>query len=295
MKNLKLKIEYKEKYKLTNNTIIISGDNFGDFFLSYLIYLILKKYIINIYFNINNFNINNFHAENLINHKEDEHIFLGDISDKIFFNIIKFKYNNEQGNKNNILEMFFNEFFQQFNIPNDICDKIRQEIKTTKYKIPVKYYDILSIPSVDVSIVSKGGLWSGYKNWPYFKELKDKLNENKITYIDLSEKNIKNIECLNYIKKSKLYLGLDTGVSHYASSVASGKTLIIQSGYNYFDFWCFYDYDYINVNIECQKCFLNYYTITKKHKYMNCKNDHKCMKNISVDMVYNKIVEKLKK
>jgi hypothetical protein len=302
MKNPQLKIKYntntkiesvvkeENKYTLSVNPILnhkFSG--FGDKLMTYLFYLVLKRYISNIFIDINENNMMSFIEYD----KNDKHIILENKIDKTFF-IEYDNYYAGRGNNyyiktnsilNSILEIMLIKFSKQFNVPNNICDKIKQEIKNTKYRIPVKYYDIPNIPSVDISIVSKTGRFTPYRNWPYFKELKEKLNKEKITYIDLIEKNIKNVECLNYIKKSKLYLGLDTGVSHYASSVASGKTLIIQSGYNYFDFWCFYDYDYINVNIECQKCFKRY----------GCPYDHKCMKDISVNMVYNKIIEKLNK
>jgi len=118
--------------------------------------------------------------------------------------------------------------------------------------IPVKYKEIPEILPVDVVMCTKTGRWCEYRDWPYFEQLKKLFDKENITYVDLNEKGIYNNECLNYVKKAKLYLGLDTGTSHYVSKFANGKALIIQSGFNLFNWWAdTYDYDVITAEVNC--------------------------------------------
>jgi len=165
------------------------------------------------------------------------------------------------------------------------------DLKDTEFKIktpyvPVKYKDNPDIKSYDIVMATKSGVWSRYRNWLYFPELKKVLDKEGITYYDLSENNIKNNDCLNYVKKSKLYIGLETGTSHYVSQFANNKGLIIQSGYCDISYWCNYKYEIISRNVNCKPCFLNL-------KTQPCTNGHICMKNITVDMVMEKIKEML--
>lgn len=158
--------------------------------------------------------------------------------------------------------------------------------------IPVTFYDIPETPSVDITMCTKSGRWTPYRNWPYFKQLKQKFNEVGITYCDLHAEKKFNIECLNYVKKSKLYLGLDTGMSHYVSKFANGKALIIQSGFNPFDSWSYpYNYDRIKSIVPCCPCFLDKNEIQEGNK---CIRDHICMTSVTVDKVFNKVLRWLK-
>lgn len=160
--------------------------------------------------------------------------------------------------------------------------------------IPVNYKEIPDIKGVDVVLCTKTGRWCPYRDWPYFKELKKEFDKLNITYIDLNKEKIKGNECLNYVKKSKLYLGLDTGTSHYVSKFANGKTLIIQSGFNIFSWWSHtYDYDVITANVECdfRPCFINMKDIAENNV---CPFDVSCMKNIKVKHVLYEVQERLK-
>lgn len=158
--------------------------------------------------------------------------------------------------------------------------------------IPVIFHDIPKVPSVDVTMCTKTGRWTPYRNWPYFEELKQKFDEVGITYCDLNKERKFNIECLNYVNKSKLYLGLDTGMSHYVSKFANGKSLIIQSGFNPFDFWSYpYQYECIKSLVPCCPCFINKKDI---HNGRECLRAHKCMTSISVQRVFEKVIQCLK-
>ena len=149
---------------------------------------------------------------------------------------------------------------------------------------PIIYKDIPDINGVDVAIVTKTGPWTPYRNWPYFDDLKRLLAKNNISYIDLSEEKIKNFEFLNYVKKSKIYLGLETGASVYAAPFIKDKGLIIQSGYSNFNYWAAdFNYQKIENRVECAPC----------QKRTECHEEHKCMTKILPEKVLNLVKEKL--
>jgi hypothetical protein len=193
----------------------------------------------------------------------------------------RFRWRYEHVKKPIILQMI--DYFQK---------RTGRTIKLFRNCIPVKFYDIPSIPSVDVVMCTQAGTWSPYRNWPYFDELKGFLNREKISFVDLNAEKIRGIECLNYVQKSKLYLGLDTGTSHYVSQFANGKTLILQGGFIEFDFWAhLYDYECMQMDdIQCRPCFINKRDITAGN---GCKYDNMCMQEISVERVFTRIMQRL--
>jgi hypothetical protein len=158
-------------------------------------------------------------------------------------------------------------------------------VKITKNYVPVKFHDE-KINSVQVVLNTKNS-GSTVKGWSRFGDLKNRLDENKITWIDLDEENIYDNLSLNYVKYAKAYVGLDTGRSHYSSFFANTKGIIIQSGYNKSGYWC--NYDYIFVGHDCCRmspCFLDF-----EH---HCNNKHRlCCKDISVDRVFDEIRKKV--
>ena len=162
--------------------------------------------------------------------------------------------------------------------------KIEFNAKELNY-VPVKFEENINIPQVDVVLCTKTGPWTPYRNWGFFDQLKQRLNDLKITYVDLNEQKILSYDCLNYVKKCKVYVGLETGTSHYVSRFANGKALIIQGGYSTFDYWSFtYDYKAITSNSPCPlaPCFLR----------TGCPHNHVCM-NIEVDSVLKEILNYL--
>jgi len=166
-------------------------------------------------------------------------------------------------------------------------------IQKQRDHIPV-IFEEMDVPEVDVTLNTKTGPWCPYKLWPYFDELKVKMEELGITYYDLDGNETYSIECLNIVKKSKLYVGLDTGMAHYVSKFANGKTLIMNGGFVSFHFWAFlYDYEPIQVeDVSCRPCYINRNHV-KEDKV--CKYDNRCMKEITVDMVLSRICERLGK
>jgi len=171
---------------------------------------------------------------------------------------------------------------------------VGKKLKITKNYIPVKFHDIPEISSVDIAMGTVTGNWTPYRNWPYFEELKKLFDKEDITYVDLDAGRIKGIECLNYIKKCQLYLGLETEMSHYVSKFSNGKALILQGGFTEFDFWAhLYDYDYLQVeDVSCRPCFINKRHIAGGER--KCERDNICMKGLSVDRVFKAVVERVR-
>jgi hypothetical protein len=176
-----------------------------------------------------------------------------------------------------------------FNVFSDLVFEFRKKFNIKKTiqlylnHIPVRFKKLVEIPIYDVVIVSETGYWTPYRNWPYFQELKELFDKNCISYIDVSIEKIRNNLLLNYVDNSKLYLGLETGASHYVSKVSNGKTLILQSGYTNFNYWAeMYDYSYLNVDLDCAPCW----------KREGCSH-HKCMNTLKAINVFEEVKRRI--
>jgi hypothetical protein len=151
----------------------------------------------------------------------------------------------------------------------------------------------MDVPSLDVILCTKTGQWGPYRDWPYFSQLKDMFDKNNISYVDCQERGIYSHECLNYVKNAKLYLGLETGMSHYVSKYANGKALILQSGFCTFNFWAgLYDYDCLKHECPCvyRPCFIDR---DRLKGGIECPNDVCCMNGLSVDRVFQSVLDRL--
>lgn len=174
----------------------------------------------------------------------------------------------------------YTDLLQQFRV----FAGLRDTIPVTRNFIPVKYFDIPQTPAVDVAMVTRSGHWTPYRNWPYFAGLKAALSSAGISFIDLSEQSINDIPFLNYVKKAKIFLGLETGASHYASRFANGKALILQSGYCDFEYWAGdYRYERLEAAVHCRPCWLR----------EGCRWEHACMENLTVDRVFRELTRRL--
>jgi hypothetical protein len=161
---------------------------------------------------------------------------------------------------------------------------IEQELHIDVDSVPVIYKEDSSIKGVDLVLGTKTGPWTKYKNWPYFDGLKKLLDDNNVSYIDVDKENIKGFEFLNYVKKSKAFLGLETGSSHYASALIRDSGYIIQSGFCLFDYWArSYNFTKIEHEVECRNCWL----LGRGDGI--CQYDHKCMTRTTPDIVFNTI------
>lgn len=161
--------------------------------------------------------------------------------------------------------------------------------------VPVKFQDMPEVPAVDVVICSASSDWGLYRDWPYFEELKERLFAEGIIYKDLNEDGVYGIECLNYVKKCKLYVGLETGTSHYVSKFANGKALILQSGFSPYYVWGFaYDYDVLTAPVSCQfrPCFLDR---DRQAEGQSCPFNVGCMRDLSCNVVFEEILRRLSK
>jgi len=160
--------------------------------------------------------------------------------------------------------------------------------------VPIIYEDMPNIPYIDVVMNTKTGPWAPCRDWPHFSELKKLLDMENISYIDLNLENKMSIECLNYVNKSKLYLGLETGMSHYVSKYANGKTIILQGGFAPFYYWAYpYNYDYITATVTCK-----YRPCGMDRKMMlngvNCLSNYACMSEITPEVVLEAILRRIR-
>jgi len=180
--------------------------------------------------------------------------------------------------------------FEQYYGPIEVDWKKRNHV-------PVKFYEIPETRSVDVVLNTHTGKFTRYKWWPFYPELKKMLRNAKISFIDLDEnwKLTYGIKCLNFVKRAKLYIGLDTGMAHYVSRFANGKALIINGGYVAFEFWSYpYDFEVIQLpdeDLPCRHCLLNKHARQYENKV--CEFEHRCLREISPEMVFNIIEERL--
>ncbi len=175
---------------------------------------------------------------------------------------------------------------------NRVSEWLKKEIIINRDHVPV-IFEEMDVPEVDVVMNTKTSHWTPYKLWPYFDELKIKMAKLGITYYDFDVSETYGIECLNMVKKAQIYLGLDSGMAHYVSRFANGKTLILSGGFVTFEFWAYlYDYEPVQIeDVPCRPCFKSKHYIKRGE---GCPFDNRCMTEITVDMVMNKICERLK-
>lgn len=187
----------------------------------------------------------------------------------------RFNWAYESGLRLNVNFMAYSleRFAQQFGTP---------PLQMTRRSVPVRYQDWEEAPTVSVVMCTHVGRWSRYRNWPYFDKLKLLLHERGISYLDLHEQNIYGERALSCVARARLYLGLETGMSHFVSSVAK-KGLILQSGYTNFEAWCSYDYEVQSVPVKCAPCYLR----------RGCKFRWKCMRHLSPESVLGAVLERV--
>jgi hypothetical protein len=184
----------------------------------------------------------------------------------------RFQFSYEDNRSQNFIKTAIEKFRERYKIL----------VSLTRTTVPVHYTE-MNIQPVDIVLGTKTGGWTRYRNWPYWERFKEMLNDNKLSFIDLDKNEIRGMACLNYVKHCKAYVGLDTGMSHYVSSVAGGKTLILQSGFNKFEHWSTYDYKYLSYSVPCSPCNLQ----------KGCPISHECMVKLTPEMVFKSLTEML--
>jgi hypothetical protein len=169
---------------------------------------------------------------------------------------------------------------------------VKINIDRKRNHIPVKF-DKVVVEKFDVVANTRTGEHTPFKEWPYFGDLKRMFKKEGISFLDMDAHEAMGMKCLSYVRKAKLYLGLDTGMSHYVSKFANGKALIINGGFVTFNFWGFlYDYDVIQIDdVPCRPCYINRGDI--EHNLKDCRLSHMCMMDITPRMVFERICEKL--
>lgn len=169
-------------------------------------------------------------------------------------------------------------------LDNFAADFRTEAIPETRRFVPVHYVDDPAIEGVDVAICSSCGHWSKYREYPWMSAVKQELDRRGIKWVDMSERGIVGNDALNLAKKSRLYLGIDTGMSHYVAGVVR-KGLILQSGFSNPALWApRYGFDFLSVKVECGNCFLS----------SGCQHGHRCMTTMSPKDVAEQIEQRVK-
>ena len=186
---------------------------------------------------------------------------------------------NRTGKDTEVEHTVFTDLLSQFRKAVGLKDEIITNIDS----IPVRWEEKRYSDQCDVVLVTETGSWTPYRNWPNFEELKNLLRGHSISYIDASEERCRDNDLLNRVRQSRLYVGLETGASHYVSRFANGKALIIQSGYSDFRYWAgAYDFEPVSSRVECSPCW----------KREGCPG-HACMNEIGAETVFELIVQRL--
>jgi GT2 family glycosyltransferase len=180
--------------------------------------------------------------------------------------------------------------------------------------VPIKYKLDANITPVDVVLVTKCGPHSNVRNWPYFSELKKEFERLKISYVDINEfgfdwANDSELthQISNLIYNCKVFLGIETGASHFATGILAQKkgrgNFIIQSGYVPFSHWTRHYgdlFESIEIDVHCKGCLLlNTHSrraplsVGGKQLPDYCKENHYCMRAITLEMVLSQVKTKL--
>jgi len=147
----------------------------------------------------------------------------------------------------------------------------------------LRYVDDPSVVGADVALCLTGGEWSPYRFYPKGAELKEALTAAGISWIDVNP--LRGMKMFNAVKKSRLYVGIDTGTTHAASGLTKNG-IVIQSGFNEVWNW---NHDYPFDIIEApQRCELKPCGLRD-----GCPFNHKCMMDIPVATVVDAIKTKL--
>lgn len=157
---------------------------------------------------------------------------------------------------------------------------------------PVTFQE-MDVPEYDVAMNTVTSDWGKYRDWPHFAALKGMMELAGISYVDLNEEGIYGHKCLNYVRRAKVYLGMDTGMSHYVSRFANGKALILHGGISVFHVWSFpYDYEPLLENVDCifRPCFLDR---TRLAEGQSCPYGVRCITEIKPERVIGEIGRKL--
>jgi len=173
-----------------------------------------------------------------------------------------------------------------------VSRKTKSKVKTKMHYdyFPCRHHEDKSIPEVDVVMCT--ATRARRTQWPHFNELKKLFGDNDIAYVDLNEQRIFNNDCLEYVRKSKCFLTLATGMSHYASKFFGDKTMVIQWGSQYeANLWSsvYNNLEYIMNELTC-----DYSCLNSKRRCYN-QHLHACMSNITPSQVFERIKNKLKK
>jgi hypothetical protein len=194
----------------------------------------------------------------------------------------EFDYELLTDRRQSIIDFNLNTFARQFR--SVLGDR---QFVVDRLGIPLRYRDIASIAGADVAMVTKSSDFAPIRNYPFFRELKQRLTANGITFLDLTEQGLIDLDCINAVVKSKIYWGLETGVSHLVSSlIDESNSLILQGGHSTEAFWAkYYRFDFMSVHLDCAPCGLR--------NLDQCSNGHRCLTELTPQWVCERVIAKL--
>lgn len=186
---------------------------------------------------------------------------------------------NRPGKETNAVFTVYTDLLAEFARQFGIADTIKADLD----HVPVTFQPKEFPDHHDLVMVTRTGNWTPYRDWPYFGELKALLDGASISYLDATVEGCRDNDLLNRVQQAQLYVGLETGASHYVSRFANDKALIIQSGYAPFSYWAgAYRYNCTALPVECSPCW----------KRSGCET-HECMVGITARTVFARIMELL--
>lgn len=227
-----------------------------------------------------------------------------------------FDYSHHENNKpaffcdprdSNLMDLPIRRFKEAFGYSN--------EFKIVTPYVPIKFSLDEGVPPVDVVLVTQCGSFAPVRDWPHFSELKTLLKKEGISFVDINElaydwtnnPDLVN-KVNNWIFKCRVFIGLETGASHYATGILHKKprltgNFIIQSGFIALNFWAGQYggiYTQLQGDVNCAPCycgdplykFFSFNLQTGKvdrNIIAKCDNNHRCMRGVEANTVLNLI------
>jgi len=146
------------------------------------------------------------------------------------------------------------------------------------------------VPHYDVVLNTRSSDFASVRTWPYFDQLKALLTKHNISFFDLDTLPFSfadpepSLRALDLVAKSRLYVGLDSGLSHYVAKVVN-HGLFLQSGHSHFSNWNKYPRCYSTAaSVACAPCWQS------EMIDVRCPGEcQHCIRSLSVSSVFEAI------
>jgi hypothetical protein len=170
---------------------------------------------------------------------------------------------------------FIMDFRYHIGLERNTIFQCLEEFGVNRLPVPCQGLPVHNLPKVersyDVVLALDCGGWKPVRSYRRVTELEQKLREAGLSVLNLSRAVMKPalglVEILAHVKAAKLFIGVETGITHLVSGVHR-KALVVQSGIHRSAFWNVYSNTYvIEANWPCggRKC--------RVRKHEECKVD----------------------